>query len=297
MFYNCSKLTSVIIGASVESISIDAFTGCSSLNSVTFNCKEIGAWLKNLASIKEVVIGKNVTSIAQQAFSDCSNLQSIYSKVEDVFSIAKNIFADKTYSDAKLYVPIGKKVDYEDTPWWSNFANIEEYDYGTDTPVDQPKCETPTISYQNGVLTFNSDTEGAVCQYSITDEDIKSGSGNEVQLSATYTINVFASKEGYENSDTATATLCWIDVEPKTEDVTTAVAEVPAFAVLIKNEGGALTVQGIDDGTQVSVYSVNGTQVGTAVVQNGQATVSTTLQSGSIAIVKIGQKSVKVLLR
>lgn len=238
-----------------------------------------------------------MTSIAQQAFSGCSNLQSVYSKVEDVFTISKNTFADKTYSDAKLYVPIGKKVDYEDTPWWLNFTNIVEYDYGTDTSDDLPTCQTPTISYLNGVLTFNSDTEGAVCQYSITDEDIKSGSGNEVQLSATYTINVFASKEGYENSETATATLCWIDVEPKTEDVTTAVAEVPAFAVLIKNEGGALTVQGIDDGTQVSVYSVNGTQVGTAIVQNGQATVSTTLQSGSIAIVKIGQKSVKVLLK
>ena len=108
-----------------------------------------------------------------------------------------------------MYVPIGKKLDYENTPWWSNFANIEEYDYGTDAPVDQPKCETPTISSQ----------------------------------------------------------------------------------------GGELTVQGIDDGTQVSVYGVNGTQVGTAVVQNVQATVSTTLQSGSVAIVKIGQKSVKVLLK
>ncbi|UKK48490.1 leucine-rich repeat domain-containing protein [Prevotella sp. E9-3] len=292
-FFGCSGLTSVTIPNTVTSIGTHAFYGCSRLNSVTFNCKEIGTWFSDLSSIKEIVIGKNVTSIAQQAFSGCSNIQSIYSKVEDVFTISKNAFADNTYSNAKLYVPIGKKVYYEDTPWWLNFANIEEYDYGTDTSDDLPTCQTPTISYLNGVLTFNSDTEGAVCQYSITDEDIKSGSGNEVQLSATYTINVFASKEGYENSETATATLCWIDVDPRTESV----AEVPAFAVLIKNEGGALTVQGIDDGTQVSIYNVNGTQVGTAVVQNGQATVSTSLQSGSIAIVKIGQKSVKVLLR
>ena len=62
--------------------------------------------------------------------------------------------------------------------------------------------------------------------YSITDTDIKAGSGNEVQLGVTYNISVFAAKAGYDNSETATATLCWIDQQPKTEGITNGIANL-----------------------------------------------------------------------
>ena len=90
---------------------------------------------------------------------------------------------------------------------------IEEGTGGGGAPTSQ-QCEKPIISYQQGKLTFVCATEGATCQYSITDTDIKAGSGNEVQLTATYNISVYAMKSGYDNSDVATATLCWIDQQP-----------------------------------------------------------------------------------
>ena len=68
-------------------------------------------------------------------------------------------------------------------------------------------------------------------------------------------------------------------------------------AVLIQSEGGSIKVQGVDEGTQVNVYGVNGTQAGSAISQSGAATINTNLQPGSIAIVKIGQKSVKVVIK
>ena len=185
---------------------------------------------------------------------------------------------------------------YKKTSGWKEFCYIEEGEGGSGNPSSQ-KCEKPTISYQNGKLTFHSTTEGATCQYSITDSDIKSGSSNEVQLSVTYNISVFAAKSGYENSETVTATLCWIDSDPKTEGITDGVAEIPAKAVLIQNNSSTLTIQGADDGTQVSVYNINGTQAGSAVSCNGSAMVNTNLQPGSIAIVKIGEKSVKVVVK
>ena len=123
------------------------------------------------------------------------------------------------------------------------------------------------------------------------------GNENEVQLTATYNISVFAAKKGCQNSETATATLCWIDVAPKTEGITNGVAQIPANAVLIQTVGGAINVQGVDDGTQIQVYSINGTQVGTAVSQNGVATINTSQQSGSVAIVKIRERSVKVVVK
>ena len=58
-----------------------------------------------------------------------------------------------------------------------------------------------------------------------------------------------------------------------------------------------IKVQGVDEGTQVNVYGINGTQAGSAISQSGAATINTNLQPGSIAIVKIGQKSVKVVIK
>ena len=118
-----------------------------------------------------------------------------------------------------------------------------------------------------------------------------------MQLTATYYISVYATKTGYDNSDVATATLCWIEATPQTEGISNGIAQVPARAVMIQSNGGTLTIQGAEDGTPIKVYSVNGCQVGSAVSSNGQATVNTTLQSGSVAIVKIGERSVKVVTK
>ena len=116
-------------------------------------------------------------------------------------------------------------------------------------------------------------------------------------MSVTYNISVYAAKSGYENSETVTATLCWIDSDSRTEGITDGVAEIPAKAVLIQNNGSMLTIQGADDGTMVSIYSINGTLTGSAISSNSSATIVTNLQPGSISIVKIGEKSVKVLVK
>ena len=62
-------------------------------------------------------------------------------------------------------------------------------------------------------------------------------------------------------------------------------------------ENGKLTVQNVKNGTLVNVYNTNGTQVGSTISQNGQATIYTNLQSGSVAIVKIGKESFKVMIK
>ena len=163
--------------------------------------------------------------------------------------------------------------------------------------VGPKKCATPTISYHNGKLTFECATEGAEFKSTITDSDITSYNSNEVQLGVTYIITVYAIKAGYKNSDVATATLCWIDVEPKTEGITNITANVRALPLLIQTNGSTLTVSGADDGTTISVYSINGIKEGSAISQNGAATIPTTLQSGSAAIVKVGNKSIKVVMK
>ena len=70
-----------------------------------------------------------------------------------------------------------------------------------------------------------------------------------------------------------------------------------AKALLIKNNDGCITVEGADDGERVSVYTLSGVQVGGAVCNSGMAVVNTNLQKGEIVVVKVGERSVKVLMK
>ena len=166
------------------------------------------------------------------------------------------------------------------------------------TVLGGKQCAKPTISYAGGKLTFTCETEGAICHSTITDTDIASYSSNEVQLGVTYNISVYATREGYADSEMATATLCWIDAEPRTEGLAEdAVTEVKALPVLIQTQGGTISVRGIDDGMEVSAYSVDGKKEGFAISEAGQAVVNTNLTSGSIAVIKIGEKAIKVQIK
>ena len=117
---------------------------------------------------------------------------------EDIPNTEDVIFDSSVIGNAILYVPAKSINKYKEVSPWNQFKNIIAVDN------DFIKCATPTIVYQNGTLTFGCETEGATCQYAITNEDIKSGSGNEVQLDVTYHISVYATKDGYEDSDVVT---------------------------------------------------------------------------------------------
>ncbi|MCR5850077.1 MAG: DUF6383 domain-containing protein [Bacteroidaceae bacterium] len=163
--------------------------------------------------------------------------------------------------------------------------------------ISEGKCATPTISYNNGQLSFSCETENVVFNSSITDADINTYKTAIIQLGATYNISVYATKYGYDDSDVATATLCWIDATPQTEGITNGVAQITARPVLVKADNGFITVEGADDGTNVCIYTTDGKQVGSAISHNNAATIATNMRPGSIAIVKVGEKSVKVVLK
>ena len=221
-----------------------------------------------------------------------------YSTEPPTFSAAtdKNVFSSSTYLEGILYVPAESIQLYKEADGWGNFWNIKELSEDG-KGEEKYKCAKPHISYNNGKLTFISETEGAICYSNITNSDITSYIGDEVQLKVTYNISVYAAKSGYDNSDVATATLCWIDVQPQMEGVNNSIAHVRANVLLVQTENGNITISGADDGTAINVYEINGLQVGSTISHNGHANIITNLQSGSIAIVKIGDRSVKVVVK
>ena len=296
VFRSCSGLTSVAIPISVTSIEDEAFAFCSGLTSLTIpnNVTSIGGYAFGYCSgLTKIIIGNGVKEIESWGFAYCTELEDVHCYAEDVPSTKNNPFEGSNIGNAKLYVPTESVNAYKTTAPWSWFGTIKTLD-GEDADL---KCKTPTISYSKGELTFNCETEGVEYKTSITDTDIKDYTGSSIQLSVTYTVKVYAEKSGYQNSDVATATLCWIDVDPKTEGITTGSSQIPSKAVLIQNDGGVLTVQGADDGTKIGVYNINGTLAGEGTSRNGCATVNTNLQPGSVAIIKIGDRSVKVMVK
>ena len=85
-------------------------------------------------------------------------------------------------------------------------TNVQGRDYPGVADEDTYQCATPTISIVNGKLKFDCQTEGVTYNYTVIESTVLSGNTSEVALPtiATYTVSVYATKEGYERSETVT---------------------------------------------------------------------------------------------
>ena len=291
-FGYCSGLTSVTIGDSVEEIGDEVFKNCTGLTSVTIpnSVKIIGERaFKDCTGLTSVTIGNSVRSIENGAFYGCSKLLEVYCYAETMPSAFNNAFDSTPMANATLHVPAASIHVYKANTPWSGFGKIVGLSAGE---PEVQKCATPVVTYAEGKLSFSCETEGANYVTKLVAEDAKEYYDAEIELSATYNIEVYATKANYENSDTVNVALVW--VENGNVDEETGIISVEAAPVLIQGNGGVLSVSGVAKGTDVVVYTISGTEVARATATEGTATISTGLQSGTIVVVKFGNKSVKV---
>lgn len=191
------------------------------------------------------------------------------------------------YKTAVLEVPVGSKQAYQQHEDWGKFKHIVE--------IGIEKCATPVITYEKGKLKFSCDTEGAEFVSKISCEDTGNYSESEISLKATYTVSVYATRIGHNDSDEAVATLCWIDTEPSID--VTGTTEIAAKAVLVKAHDGTITVDGLENNQDIKAYTVDGLQIATTVSLGSNATMTVPLNSGEVVILKFGGKSIKVRMR
>lgn len=298
-FWWCKSLESIDLPTGLRTIDESAFMYCSSLTELRIP-KKVGSIGKNAFyecdGLKTIIIeeNENLWSIGEGAFEKCKELSDVFCYTNHVPGTNENAFRESYIEYATLHVKSNLINDFKEYTPWKNFGSILAI---TGENPENPKCATPIINYVDGKILFSSETEGAQYVATISDTDIATHYSNEISLSVTYVVNVYATAIGHDNSDIATATLCWLDAEPKTEGMTNDIATARGNAILIQSNNGTINIAGVTDGTDIAVYSSAGMMVGSAKASCSSTSVPTGLRNGEIAIVKIGNKSVKVVMK
>ena len=268
-FLGCTSLTSITIPNSVTSIESWAFRDCTGLTSIT--------------------IPNSVRSIGYEAFSGCKNIENVYCYAETVPSTETNAFKDAYIEYTTLHVPESAINAYKTTEPWSAFGTFKTLE---GTGVEKNKCETPTIAFIDGKLTFSCATEDVEYVSEVKCSDVSKYYTNEISLAACYDISVTAMKPGYDNSAVATAKLYWLT---SAESPGTSINAAKTRGVVIQSAAGFITVSGLISTEQVDFFSSDGKALGSTKAMDGTATFAA--QSGSVVVAKIGKESVKIAVK
>lgn len=311
-FNGCDKMTSIVIPNSVNSIGFGAFNGCKNITSVTMSekleaiegrlfsgCKSLSniiipdkvKYIKDYAfedctSLKYVCIPENVREIGSRVFNDCTNLESVVIKESENGIRCDNESFRFVYPK---YVFIGR----------TNMKSVTTYSYYF--PILSTQIKVLSIGRYVKCLKYEADFIETIYSFSEKPDQIDVEFSNASYLNSRLYVprgsrEKYLKAEGWKNFLNIIETDA-ADMWRGDNDFFTSGIGQENMPSLIQIENGEIHISGIKDGTLVEIYSLNGTQVGTAIVSNGKAIFYTHLPSASIAIVRVRNKSVKVVVR
>ena len=291
-FSYCSGLKSITISNSVTRIDRKAFRDCTDLTSVTIpnSVTSIGDYaFFDCTGITSITIPNSVTSIGGEAFSGCKNIENVYCYAETVPSTETDAFKGAYIEYTTLHVPESAINAYKTIVPWSTFGTFKTLE---GKEVEKNKCETPTIAFADGKLTFSCATEDVEYVSEVKCSDVSKYYSKEISLAACYDISVTAMKTGYYDSDVATAKLYWLT---SSGSLDSSINAAKTRGVVIQSAAGFITISGLDSSEQVDFFSSDGKSLGSAKAMGGIATF--VAQSGSVVVAKIGKESVKIAVK
>ena len=158
----------------------------------------------NLSSVN---IPNSVTSIGEGAFNGCTSIVDCFCYGDKVPTAVYNAFNNSNVMNATLHVKDSLIEMYQNSTPWNYFKDIEK----------MSKCIKPTITLlANGKIKVESATEGATCVTNITASNAESLTDGEICLNTpltVYTVTAYTTKEGYDDSEVATATFRYEETE------------------------------------------------------------------------------------
>lgn len=141
-FFNCSKLSNLVLPDNLENMGVNAFKDCISLDSITIPDKVSVVpdySFENNRSLTKVILGANVSTLGKNAFAKCDNMVELKCLSAKPASCDIGSIDDLNKFLCKLLVPVGAKAVYGSANKWSDFFLIEEYQVTgfTQIPIDE----------------------------------------------------------------------------------------------------------------------------------------------------------------
>lgn len=334
-FKNCSSLNSVTIPNSVTRLDNYSFSGCSSLSDIIIGNQvdTIGARaFENCKSLPLASIPKSVKLIDNYAFSGCTKLKEFTIENRDKELNLGSNGSSPLFADCPLdSVYIGGNITYNTSsnkgysPFYRNTSlrTVVITDKETEiSPNEFYGCSNlQNFSIGDGVTTFENwafsgcsslknlsfgtqlktiGKEAFSDCTAVTQIVSKAATPPACDTQALDDINkwnctLYVPKGSLTSYQAANQWKEFFFIEEGTDN--TGIGHVLADDILIQAENGRIIVNGIDEGTNITIYNINGTLIGSAISQRGNTVVDPNLPTGSIAIVKIGDKSVKIVVK
>lgn len=338
LFSSCYNLESVIIPNTVKSIGDGAFCFCSKLTEIALpdSLIYIGAktfyssgitnitlpnYLKKIEllafqsckDLQSVYIGKSVNYIRENVFEGCKNLKSIVVSPENVtYDSRESCNAVIETATNELVVGCGTTVIPRSVTsiGVKAFAGCEFTEILIPNSVTRLKTEAfanckwlKSIFMPESVSLITNDTfdgcDNLLDVYCYPEKMIEVSQGFRLSFPniSAATLHVLASLvEEYRSSSSWNR---FGKIVPLTEEeLVKRISNNVVSSALIQSSNGIITIEGLEKGTSVSVYTVSGMEVASGVAESGSTlTLHTGLAKGEVTIIKMGTKSMKVVMK
>ena len=326
-FENCSSLTTIVLPKSVKYIYSNAFSNCPEL--IDVYCYAETAPTTSANAFKGSYIEYATLHIPENAIESYKSTAP-WSSFGTIIALGASI-TEITLSESSATLYEGESLtlvaavtpsnaDMNLISWSSSNPNVATVDNqgqvtamapGTTTITIKAndgsgvsascevevkekllgKCATPVVNYKDGKVSLTCETEGAKVITTVANGDDETFEVLDFDLIPTYTLTAYATKENYEDSDVATLTLCWVPCDENHEE-SDGIVTIPSKPVLISARDGVLTLSGLAEGTEVTLYTTDGVMVAHQQSYAGEATF--TVDTNQVYLVHIGDKVVKI---